>query len=215
MLRNPTVPIGAISRFDVARFDGRWQVERAGAGEWSLAEFEVANGRWQERSGTGTTREAQVTPLGRGILQITYDDTTTRDLWVVWIDPDHNTAALGDPDGRFGFVVTRVENGVQIRSARQSKFWTLTDIAWPIGLMASQVFEMDMVGSRGIEPLAETTPTFYRHGFTVRHGEGNPSGRDGSEEFRRHDMAKRPIRASEKFNNRTRYAVSVWSYLVG
>lgn len=121
MLRNPTVPIGAISRFDAARFDGRWQVERAGAGAWALAGFEIANGRWQERSEMGATREAQVTPLGRGVLEITYGDGSKRDLWVVWIDPDHNTAALGDPDGRFGFVVTRVgkRRADQIRAAEQ------------------------------------------------------------------------------------------------
>ncbi len=121
LLRNPTVPIGAISRFEEARFDGRWQVERAGAGEWALAGFEVAGGRWQELSATGATRDGRVKPLGRGILEITYEDTTTRDLWVVWIDPDHNTAALGNPDGRFGFVVTRVgkRRADQIRAAEQ------------------------------------------------------------------------------------------------
>jgi len=36
-----------------------------------------------------------------------------------------------------------------------------------------------MVGSRGIEPLAATTPHFYRNGFTVRHGEGSPQGLPG------------------------------------
>ncbi|GGX53293.1 hypothetical protein GCM10007385_21680 [Tateyamaria omphalii] len=121
MLRNPTVPIGAISRFEQARFDGHWQVERAGAGEWALAGFDIANGRWQERSETGAPRDGRVMPLGRGVLEITYDDRSKRDLWVVWIDPDHNTAALGDPDGRFGFVVTRVGKrwADQIRAAEQ------------------------------------------------------------------------------------------------
>lgn len=121
LLRNPTVPIGAISRFDAARFDGKWRVERAGAGEWALAGFEIANDQWQERSETEATRDARVTQLGRGILELAYDDTTTRNLWVVWIDPDHNTAALGNPDGQFGFVVTRVgkRRVDQIRAAEQ------------------------------------------------------------------------------------------------
>ena len=44
-----------------------------------------------------------------------------RDVWVVWIDPDHQTAALGSPDGAFGFVVTRpnASRADQVTAARQ------------------------------------------------------------------------------------------------
>ncbi len=117
LLRNPTVPIGAISRFEPERFEGRWQVEAA-AGDWALRGFDVAGGVWSENGGA---RTGQVAPLGRGIFQITYGDTATRDVWVVWVDPDHNTAALGDPEGSFGFVATRVgtRRADQIRAAEQ------------------------------------------------------------------------------------------------
>ena len=40
-----------------------------------------------------------------------------------------------------------------------------------------------VVGFRGIEPLAATTPHFNRNGFTVRYGEGSPQGQP-------HDLSK-------------------------
>ncbi|MBY5932019.1 hypothetical protein KUV51_03320 [Tateyamaria omphalii] len=121
LLRNPTVPIGAITRFEFPRFDGRWQVVRSGAGDWPLVGFEVAGDAWRERSASGEGRAAVVTPVGTGILRLTYEDGDSRDLWVLWIDPDHNTAALGDPEGRFGFVATRdgTARADQIRAAEQ------------------------------------------------------------------------------------------------
>ncbi|MEL7131748.1 MAG: hypothetical protein AAGK77_04975 [Pseudomonadota bacterium] len=116
-LRDPTVSIGAISRFEQDRFAGRWQVEAA-AGDWALRTFVAAGSGWSENGGAQT---GQVSLLGRGIFRIAYDDASTRDVWVVWIDPDHNTAALGDPDGQFGVVATRVgaRRSDQIRAAEQ------------------------------------------------------------------------------------------------
>ncbi|APX11924.1 lipocalin family protein [Tateyamaria omphalii] len=121
MLRNPTVPIGAITRFDATLFEGRWQTVRSGGGDWALAGFDVVGGMWRERDGAGDGRAGTVEPIGTGILRIAYDDGGTRDLWVLWIDPDHNTAALGDPEGRFGFVATRAgtRRGDQVRAAEQ------------------------------------------------------------------------------------------------
>ncbi len=62
-----------------------------------------------------------VEPIGTGILRIDYADGSTGDLWVLWVDPDHNTAALGDPEGQFGFVATRAGavRSDQIRAAEQ------------------------------------------------------------------------------------------------
>ena len=103
ILRNPTVPIGAITRFDPALFDGRWEVIETAGGAWDLRDFEVAGNSTEWRGGvTGT-----ITQRAPGILKIDYAGGTSRDIWIVWIDPDHQTAAIGDPEGRFGFVATR------------------------------------------------------------------------------------------------------------
>ncbi|WP_415402350.1 hypothetical protein [Tateyamaria sp. SN3-11] len=122
LLRNPTVPIGAITRFEAARFDGRWNVRQSGGGAWDMRAFEVAgeSTAWREQSGSAA-RTGTIVQRGPGILRIVYEGGDLRDLWVVWIDPDHQTAALGDPEGRFGFVVTRAgtARADQITAARQ------------------------------------------------------------------------------------------------
>ncbi|MEO0381113.1 MAG: hypothetical protein AAF252_12655 [Pseudomonadota bacterium] len=117
LIRNPTVPIGAITRFDAALFDGQWEVVETAGGDWDLRSFTVTDTSavWQGLEMGALTERAQ------GILQITYADGRARDIWIVWIDPDHRTAAIGDPDGRFGFVATRPgrARADQIEAARQ------------------------------------------------------------------------------------------------
>ncbi|MEX0369467.1 MAG: hypothetical protein AB3N09_02480 [Tateyamaria sp.] len=121
LLRNPTVPIGAITRFDPARFDGAWIVDSTAGGTWHMRSFRVSGSRWQEQVRTGATRTATTESLGPGVLRILYDDQSSRDVWVVWIDPDHQTAALGDPEGAFGFVATKAgkRRADQVRAAEQ------------------------------------------------------------------------------------------------
>ena len=105
LMRNPTVPIGAIQRFESAKFDGDWRIYASAGGDWDLAAFAVSDDstQWREQG-----RAATVTPRATGILQLTYSDGTQRDLWVVWTDPDHHTVALGNPEGDFGFIATKV-----------------------------------------------------------------------------------------------------------
>ena len=104
LIRNPTVPIGAILRFDPAKFDGNWSVYSTAGGDWTLTGFTVAGRgtRWREPG-----RRARITPRATGILQLTYAGGARRDLWVIWTDPDHHTVALGTPGGGFGFIATR------------------------------------------------------------------------------------------------------------
>lgn len=117
LLRNPTVPIGAISRFDIERFDGNWRVFGTAEGDWALTGFSVDAKEqvWRERRivpvAGDINEEIEIVGTfvleGPGRLTVTTQNAPPRDIWVVWIDPDHNTAGLGTPDGRFGFTVLR------------------------------------------------------------------------------------------------------------
>ncbi|WP_299370716.1 lipocalin family protein [uncultured Tateyamaria sp.] len=121
-LRNPTVPIGAISRFDLGAFAGDWQVRESAGGAWILTRFSVDADSmdWREVCGAGPAH-GRINLRAPGILRVTYEDGVQRDIWVVWIDPDHRTAALGTPEGDFGFVVTRTDSvrRDQVTAARQ------------------------------------------------------------------------------------------------
>lgn len=48
-----------------------------------------------------------VTPAGPGRLSV----PGMTDWWVIWVDADYRTLAIGTPDGRFGFVLDRGKIG--------------------------------------------------------------------------------------------------------
>jgi apolipoprotein D and lipocalin family protein len=49
----------------------------------------------------------RVTPAGPGRLSV----PGMADWWVIWVDADYRTLAIGTPDGRFGFVLDRGKIG--------------------------------------------------------------------------------------------------------
>ncbi|MEL7091991.1 MAG: lipocalin [Pseudomonadota bacterium] len=118
-LRNPTVPIGAIQRFDLALFSGDWIVRESAGGDWPISAFTVGGTQWRERTGTAAAT-ADITQRATGVLRLSYPDGGARDVWVLWIDPDHQTVALGSPDGAFGLIATRqgTQRADQIAAAR-------------------------------------------------------------------------------------------------
>lgn len=119
-LRNPTVPIGAITRFEPQLFVGDWTVVATAGGDWDLDRFTVGDDGASWREGGEAARAGRLAVRAPGILRLEHDDGTARDLWIVWIDPDHRTAAIGDPDGRFGFVAVRGKpRADQIAAAKQ------------------------------------------------------------------------------------------------
>lgn len=56
------------------------------------------------------------TPLGQNRWHLTGSDGSTRpDLWLIWIDDGLRTAAIGTPDGSFGWILDRAASGGQDR----------------------------------------------------------------------------------------------------
>lgn len=107
-------PIYSAAAFDAARLQGRWvQVAtfaatgapacQPGALDFGQAEagFSVSgqlclNGRDQPVSGT-------VGRGGPGRLVI----SGMEDWWILWVDTDYRTLAVGTPSGTFGFILDR------------------------------------------------------------------------------------------------------------
>ena len=121
-LRNPTVQIGAIARFDLASFAGDWVVLSFVGKGWVPRSFNVVGRQWTEvrpEGGRDVRLSGTLTEAGTGRLTLTMQDGTQRDMWIVWIDEGHNTAAIGTPDGSFGLIAQRrgVRRADQLQAA--------------------------------------------------------------------------------------------------
>ncbi|NNE53546.1 MAG: hypothetical protein HKN30_14230 [Sulfitobacter sp.] len=102
LLRNPTVPFGGTSRFDVRRFAGDWTTS-ACIGECAAqVSYAWLGGRKVLRQAEGLDRVYEVT--APGILRTLGGDQI---LVVMWVDEGFRTAAVGDADGRWAAVIDR------------------------------------------------------------------------------------------------------------
>lgn len=118
--RDPSVPIGATTRFEPARFEGAWVVRQGLAGRdapriVTVSEIEADGFVWAE---DGQDIRARVTGTGRFTLGA--GPVGRRDVWVLWVDEGFRTAALGSPDGSVGLILDRAPDGGddRIKAAR-------------------------------------------------------------------------------------------------
>lgn len=76
--------------------------------------------------------ETALAPLGQGRFRETGGTVLGgADLWVLWMDADNRTAAIGTPDGTFGWIMDRRSSGGddRIRAAREIMEWRGYDLS--------------------------------------------------------------------------------------
>lgn len=109
-IRDASAPIWSIAQFTPARLAGDWR-QVAGFGtancQSGAMQFYQAGGQLQAKgslcfAGRQQAISSPVQPTGPGRLRI-----GGRDWWVVWVDTDYRTLAIGTPDGSFGFLLNR------------------------------------------------------------------------------------------------------------
>lgn len=129
--RETSVPIASTTRFDLARFVGDWDVTHAFADEAvPRAQF-----LFEDLGGAVGITLVALSPDGGSVLATIAEQATVvgpgrlrtdglvvtvrpgasserrrgpvREYWVLWVDADYRTAAIGTPDGRFGYVLDR------------------------------------------------------------------------------------------------------------
>jgi len=116
--RNTTRPISSITRFDTKRFAGRWVIrgEFTHPGEPPLfgsVTFEHSAGDItglviQNKVGGRSRFDAELKSRARvSVGKAPYDTQ----YWVLWVDADYRTAAIGTPSGSFGWVIDRSPSG--------------------------------------------------------------------------------------------------------
>ena len=142
--RDRSVPIA--SQVDVTASDvsGRWVVRQGFRGRWpsvgSVWVVEADEGGALTRVDLADlcdpgaeclnplVRRDILVPDGPGRWVQVSDadgDPLRAPLWVLWMDTDRRTAAIGAPDGRYGFIIDRFEFGGEdrITAARDIMQW--------------------------------------------------------------------------------------------
>ncbi|EPX80833.1 lipocalin family protein [Litoreibacter arenae] len=118
--RDTNVVITSSTRFDFMRFAGDWMVIESF--EQTPREVTVSRLTFKpEAGGYRYISKAAISPLAAdaeggdwpfltvgqfGRLSPEVGDP----VWVIWVDEDHRTAALGTPSGRFGMIVNRTKS---------------------------------------------------------------------------------------------------------
>jgi len=126
--RDASVIIASTTRFEAQQFAGDWVVRAAYPQDADLrgvtarqdgTAFTLAWHRCNAAGQCGTVAEvwpAQTTGQGRYVLRDP-SGTADRTLWVLWVDDGFRTAAIGTPDGGWGWILDRSSTGGADRMA--------------------------------------------------------------------------------------------------
>lgn len=125
--RNVKRPISSTTRFDAERFAGRWVIRGEfthpghkptfGAVQVTQADGQVSALDIYGPTGLLDRYPAQQTAPGR--IEVGTQPFAT-EYWVLWVDADYRTAAIGTPAGSFGWIIDRDKTGGadRIKAAR-------------------------------------------------------------------------------------------------
>ncbi|MBM1815319.1 lipocalin family protein [Pseudosulfitobacter pseudonitzschiae] len=120
--RDTATIIASTTRFEAQRFAGDWVVRAAYPQDADLrgvtarqdgTAFTLLRHRCDATGQCGTVAEvwpATATGQGRYALRDP-SGTADRTLWVLWVDDGFRTAAVGTPDGRWGWILDRSTSG--------------------------------------------------------------------------------------------------------
>ena len=127
--RDRSVPLSVTTRGAAADLIGQWHVRSHFWGDGNIETLTFVE-NWQgapavEFFQTGCPASGDCDgmrdiwrsqALGQNRFRLTSDNATGAiELWVIWIDEGFRTAALGTPDGSFGWIVDRAQTGGEDR----------------------------------------------------------------------------------------------------
>lgn len=127
--RRADAPIWSSAAFLPTKIEGSWtQVASFSSGKGPGC---APGGLHFARSGAGLTVQGQLCLNGQprriaGVLRPSGPGRLTlpgmSDWWVIWVDADYRTLAVGTPDGSFGFILDRGKIGADRLKAAAEVF---------------------------------------------------------------------------------------------
>lgn len=129
--RTASAPFSSTTRVDPARLSGSWRVTSA----FASAEGTLPSAHLKLTASAGVLR---VEEGGWMLPEGTYFSPTPGryarqggpKIWLLWVDDDWRTAALGSPDGRLGWIMERGPQAVdRQKAAREILGWMGFDLS--------------------------------------------------------------------------------------
>ncbi len=123
--RNIQDPLSVTTRGTAEQMKGTWVIRAAYTGDESLQKIVFPTAATDSSAFTLVSRRCdsparcaelqenwRAKPLGHHRWSITRaDGDETRELWVIWVDDGFRTAAIGAPDGAYGWIIDRSAKG--------------------------------------------------------------------------------------------------------
>lgn len=134
--RDRSVPIGSTTRGGLADLEGDWVIAQsfpgaafASPGTHLLIEQGTDATALLRFEGPGGVRDLPVAMIVPG--RLAPQPAGGPDLWVVWVDDDFRTAAVGTPDGSLGWIMDRPgqASADRTQAAREVLEWSGYDVA--------------------------------------------------------------------------------------
>ena len=119
--RDTVRPLSITTRTAPDLWQGTWHLRAATPGEGAARQFAFDAGRITPGCAPACGRGWTVKPTGANRWHLTNAQGQTRDLWLIWIDDSRRTAAFGEPDGGYAWVLDRRPSGGadRIQAARE------------------------------------------------------------------------------------------------
>ena len=119
--RDVTLPLSITSRIAPDLWEGTWHLRATTPGAGQVTEFRFDEARITPNCAPACGTGWKVTPIDTNRWQLTETTGQTRELWLIWIDDSGRTAALGEPMGRYAWVLDRSPKGGldRIKAARE------------------------------------------------------------------------------------------------
>ena len=119
--RDRAQPLSITTRVAPSLWHGDWYLRAATPGEREIAKLGFDAGSITPNCAPACGAGWHVAPTGTNRWRLTDATGQTRELWLIWIDDSGRTAALGEPDGGYAWVLDRSAKGGldRIQAARE------------------------------------------------------------------------------------------------